>query len=329
MKLTALVIKVTIWARKELGFTAKSPRWAVAYKFPAEQAETEIRDIIIRVGRTGVLTPTAVLRPVLVAGSTVSRATLHNNDYIAEKDIRIGDHVLIHKAGDIIPEVVCVIPEKRNGRERLFEMPANCPECGSATVRKPGEVALRCPSNVCPAKQREAIIHFISRDAMNIDGLGPAVVQQIIEAGLIEDAADLYTLEFEQLCKLERFGQKSAENLLRAIEASKTRGLAALIFALGIPNVGEKAGKILARYYLTFNKIKDATAGELQAIPDIGPTIAYSIVDFFNLKSTQDILAKLEAAGVRMTEAGPAIPNCFWKKYCCYWKAGALGPKDD
>ncbi|HWQ72100.1 MAG TPA: NAD-dependent DNA ligase LigA [Desulfitobacteriaceae bacterium] len=314
-EIDGLVIKVNdLGQQRELGFTAKSPRWAVAYKFPAEQAETEVRDIIIRVGRTGVLTPTAVLRPVLVAGSTVSRATLHNNDYIAEKDIRIGDHVLIHKAGDIIPEVVCVIPEKRNGREILFEMPANCPECGSTTVRKPGEVALRCPSNVCPAKQREAIIHFISRDAMNIDGLGPAVVQQIIEAGLIEDAADLYTLEFEQLCKLERFGQKSAENLLRAIEASKTRGLAALIFALGIPNVGEKAGKILARYYLTMNKIKEATAGELQAIPDIGPTIAYSIVDFFNLKSTQDILAKLEAAGVRMTEAGPAYPQLFLGK---------------
>jgi DNA ligase (NAD+) len=314
-EIDGLVIKVNdLGQQRELGFTAKSPRWAVAYKFPAEQAETEVRDIIIRVGRTGVLTPTAVLRPVLVAGSTVSRATLHNNDYIAEKDIRIGDHVLIHKAGDIIPEVVCVIPEKRNGRERLFEMPANCPECGSTTVRKPGEVALRCPSNVCPAKQREAIIHFISRDAMNIDGLGPAVVQQILEAGLIKDAADLYTLEFEQLCKLERFGQKSAENLLRAIEASKTRGLAALIFALGIPNVGEKAGKILARYYLTMNKIKEATAGELQAIPDIGPTIAYSIVDFLNLKSTQDILAKLEAAGVRMTEAGPAYPQLFLGK---------------
>jgi DNA ligase (NAD+) len=314
-EIDGLVIKVNdLSQQRELGFTSKSPRWAIAYKFPAEQAETEVRDIIIRVGRTGVLTPTAVLRPVLVAGSTVSRATLHNNDFISEKDIRIGDHVLIHKAGDIIPEVVGVLPEKRNGRERLFEMPANCPECGSTTVRKPGEVALRCTSSTCPAKQREAIIHFISRDAMNIDGLGPAVVQQILEAGLIKDAADLYTLEFEQLYKLERFGQKSAENLLRAIEASKTRGLAALIFALGIPNVGEKASKILARYYLTINKIKEATAEELQVIPDIGPTIAYSIVQFFSLKSTQEILAKLETAGVKVTEDELAYPQLFLGK---------------
>jgi DNA ligase, NAD-dependent len=314
-EIDGLVIKVNdLGQQRELGFTSKSPRWAIAYKFPAEQAETEVRDIIIRVGRTGVLTPTAVLRPVLVAGSTVSRATLHNKDFICEKDIRIGDHVLIHKAGDVIPEVVRVLPEKRTGQERLFEMPVSCPECGSTTERKPGEVAWRCLSKACPAKQREAIIHFISRDAMNIDGLGPAVVQQMLEAGLIRDAADLYTLEFEQLYKLERFGQKSAENLLRAIDASKTRGLAALIFALGIPNVGEKASKILARYYLTMSNIKEATAEELQAIPDIGPTIAYSIVHFFNLKSTQDILAKLETAGVKMTEAELAYPQLFLGK---------------
>jgi DNA ligase (NAD+) len=314
-EIDGLVIKVNdLGQQRELGFTSKSPRWAIAYKFPAEQAETEVRDIIIRVGRTGVLTPTAVLRPVLVAGSTVSRATLHNKDFICEKDIRIGDHVLIHKAGDVIPEVVRVLPEKRTGQERFFEMPVNCPECGSTTERKPSEVAWRCLSKVCPAKQREAIIHFISRDAMNIDGLGPAVILQMLEAGLIRDAADLYTLEFEQLYKLERFGQKSAENLLSAIETSKTRGLAALIFALGIPNVGEKASKILARYYLTMNKIKEATAEELQAIPDIGPTIAYSIVNFFNLKSTQDILEKLKTAGVKMTEAELAYPQLFLGK---------------
>jgi DNA ligase (NAD+) len=314
-EIDGLVIKVNdLGQQRELGFTSKSPRWAIAYKFPAEQVETEVRDIIVRVGRTGVLTPTAVLRPVLVAGSTVSRATLHNIDLICEKDIRIGDHVLIHKAGDVIPEVVRVLPEKRTGQERLFEMPVSCPECGSTTERKPGEVAWRCLSKACPAKQREAIIHFISRDAMNIDGLGPAVVQQMLEAGLIRDAADLYKLEFNQLYKLERFGQKSAENLLKSINDSKNRGLAALIFALGIPNVGEKASKILARYYLTMSKIKEATAGELQAIPDFGPTIANSIVHFFNLKSTHDILVKLETAGVKMTEAELAYPQLFLGK---------------
>ncbi|MDD2234249.1 MAG: NAD-dependent DNA ligase LigA [Desulfitobacteriaceae bacterium] len=314
-EIDGLVIKVNdLGQQRELGFTSKSPRWAIAYKFPAEQIETEVRDIIIRVGRTGVLTPTAVLRPVLVAGSTVSRATLHNMDLICEKDIRIGDQVLIHKAGDVIPEVVRVLPEKRTGQERLFEMPVNCPECGSATERKPGEVAWRCLSKVCPAKQREAIIHFISRDAMNIDGLGPAVVQQMLESELIKDAADLYNLESFQLYKLERFGQKSAENLFKAINDSKNRGLAALLFALGIPNVGEKASKILARYYLTMSKIKEATAEELQAIPDIGPTIANSIVHFFNLKSTHDILIKLETAGVKMTEAELAYPQLFLGK---------------
>ncbi len=314
-EIDGLVIKVNdLGQQRELGYTAKSPRWAIAYKFPAEQAETEVQEIIINVGRTGVLTPTAVLRPVALAGSTVSRATLHNIDYIREKDIRIGDHVLIHKAGDIIPEVVRVLTEKRSGRERLFAMPANCPECGSVTERKTGEVAWRCNNKACPARQRESIIHFISRDAMDIDGLGPAVVQQLLEAGLIKDAADLYTLEFEQLVKLERFAKKSAENLLKAIAVSKTRGLAALIFALGIPYVGEKASKILARYYLSMSKIKEAGPEELQAIPDIGPTIAYSIAHFFNLKSTQDILAKLEAAGVGMTAAELAHPQLFLGK---------------
>jgi DNA ligase (NAD+) len=314
-EIDGLVIKVNdLGQQRELGYTAKSPRWAIAYKFPAEQAETDVQDIIINVGRTGVLTPTAVLRPVALAGSTVSRATLHNIDYIREKDIRIGDHVLIHKAGDIIPEVIRVLTEKRSGREKLFAMPANCPECGSVTERKAGEVAWRCNNKVCPARQRESIIHFISRDAMDIDGLGPAVVQQLMEAGLIKDAADLYTLEFEQLVKLERFAQKSAENLLKAIAVSKTRGLAALIFALGIPYVGEKASKILARYYLSMSKLKEAGPEELQAIPDIGPTIAYSTAHFFSLKSTQDILAKLEAAGVRMTAAEQAHPQLFLGK---------------
>ncbi|MHB8126508.1 MAG: NAD-dependent DNA ligase LigA [Desulfitobacteriaceae bacterium] len=314
-EIDGLVIKVNdLSQQKELGSTAKSPRWAIAYKFPAEQVETEVQDIVISVGRTGVLTPTAILCPVLVAGSTISRATLHNMDNIREKDIRIGDHVLIHKAGDVIPEVIRVLPEKRTGQERLFEMPDNCPECGSLTERKVGEVAQRCTSVACSAKQREAIIHFISRDAMNIDGLGPAVIQQMLEAGIVRDAADLYTLEFDQLNKLERFGQKSTENMLQAINDSKTRGLAALIFALGIPHVGEKAGKILARNYSTMSRLKGANSEELQAIPDIGPTIAASIIHFFNQKSTQDILAKLDAAGVKMTAVKQACPQLFLGK---------------
>ncbi|MEM5819265.1 MAG: NAD-dependent DNA ligase LigA, partial [Desulfitobacterium hafniense] len=243
-----LVIKVNdIAQQRELGFTAKSPRWAIAYKFPAEQVETVVEDIVIRVGRTGVLTPTAYLTPVFVAGSTVGRATLHNLDNIRAKDVRIGDHVLIQKAGDVIPEVVKILPEKRTGGERIFEMPELCPECQSPVIREEGEAAHRCTSITCPARQREAIIHFVSRNAMNIDGLGPAVIYQLLEAGLIKDAADLYALEYDALVPLERLGKKSAENLLKAIEDSKERGLAPLIFGLGIRHVGEKAGKILAQ----------------------------------------------------------------------------------
>ncbi|MFZ3101915.1 MAG: NAD-dependent DNA ligase LigA [Desulfitobacteriaceae bacterium] len=314
-EIDGLVIKVNdLSQQRELGFTAKSPRWAIAYKFPAEQVETIVQDILISVGRTGVLTPTALLSPVIVAGSTVSRATLHNLDYIREKDIRIGDHVLLQKAGDVIPEVVRVLLEKRTDQEKLFEMPFNCPECGSPTERKEGEVAQRCTNIACSAKLREAIIHFISRDAMNIDGLGPAVVQQMLEVGLIKDAADLYTLEFKQLKKLERFGQKSSENLLQAINASKSRGLAALIFALGIPHVGEKAGKILARNYSSMSNLRRATSEELQVIPDIGPTIAASIVHHFNQKSMQNLLIRLEASGVKMTAVELSRPQLFLGK---------------
>lgn len=305
-----LVIKVNDFdLQQELGFTAKSPRWAISYKFPAEQVETVVEDIILRVGRTGVLTPTAVLRPVPVAGSTVSRATLHNLDNIREKDIRIGDHVLIHKAGDVIPEVIRVLPEKRGGEERLFEMPELCPECQSPVLREEGEAAYRCQSISCPAQQREGIIHFVSRDAMAIDGLGPAVIQQLLEAGLIKDAADLYTLSLEDLLPLERMGQKSAENLLKAIAASKERGLAPLIFALGIRHTGVKAGKILAQTFGSMEKLQEATFEELQAIPDIGPGMAESLVQFFKLESTGHFLTKLREAQVNMTAGTSAKPQ--------------------
>lgn len=296
-----LVIKVNdITQQRELGFTAKSPRWAIAYKFPAEQVETTVEDIVIRVGRTGVLTPTANLKPVFVAGSTVGRATLHNLDNIRDKDIRIGDHVLLQKAGDVIPEVVKSLPEKRTGDERIFEMPAFCPECQSPVSREEGEAAHRCTSISCPAQQREAIIHFVSRDAMNIDGLGPAVIQQLLEAGLIRDAADLYSLPYDALLQLERMGKKSAENLLEAIKKSKKRGLAPLIFGLGIRHVGEKAGKILAQKFGTMENLERSQLEELQGISDIGPAMAQSIVQFFSQESTQGFLEKLRQAGVDM-----------------------------
>jgi DNA ligase (NAD+) len=300
-EIDGLVIKVNdINQQRELGFTAKSPRWAIAYKFPAEQVETLVEDIVIRVGRTGVLTPTANLKPVFVAGSTVSRATLHNSDNIRDKDIRIGDHVLIQKAGDVIPEVVKSLPEKRTGEERIFEMPALYPECQSPVSREEGEAAHRCTSISCPAQQREAIIHFVSRDAMNIDGLGPAVIQQLLEARLIQDAADLYFLKYEALLQLERMGKKSAENLLEAIENSKQRGLAPLIFGLGIRHVGEKAGKILAQKFGTMENLENSKLEELQEISDIGPAMAQSIIRFFSQESNRDFLEKLRQAGVDM-----------------------------
>ncbi|TGE39002.1 NAD-dependent DNA ligase LigA [Desulfosporosinus fructosivorans] len=307
-----LVIKVNEFdLQQELGFTAKSPRWAISYKFPAEQVETVIEDIVIRVGRTGVLTPTAVLKAVSVAGSTVSRATLHNLDNIREKDIRIGDHVLLHKAGDVIPEVIRVIPEKRMGEERLFEMPDLCPECQSPVTQDEGEVAYRCHSITCPARQREGIIHFVSRDAMAIDGLGPAVVQQLLDAGLIKDAADLYSLNFDDLTPVDRMGKKSAENLLKAIEDSKERGLAPLIFALGIRNTGAKSGKTLAQAFGSMDKLLSATVEELQEIPDVGPTMAESLVQFFALESTEQFLTKLREAGVNMTAGTSIKPQIF------------------
>ena len=307
-----LVIKVNEFAlQEELGFTAKSPRWAISYKFPAEQVETVVEDIIIRVGRTGVLTPTAVLQPVLVAGSTVSRATLHNLDNIREKDIHIGDHVLLHKAGDVIPEVVRVLPEKRTGEETVFEMPNLCPECQGPVNQEEGEVAYRCQSITCPARQREGIIHFVSRDAMAIDGLGPAVIQQLLDAGLIKDAADLYSLTFEELTPIDRMGKKSAENLLGAIQESKERGLAPLIFSLGIHHVGEKAGKVLAQTFGSMDQLLKATLEELQAISDVGPTMATSLMQFFDLESTRRFLAKLREAGVNMTVAESSKPQIF------------------
>ncbi len=302
-EIDGMVVKVnSLAAQEELGATAKSPRWAIAYKFPAQQEETVIEDIIVRVGRTGVLTPTAVLKPVRVAGSTVSRATLHNIDMIREKDIRIGDHVLIQKAGDVIPEVVEVLAEKRTGLEKEFHMPAVCPECQAEVIRYDNEAAHRCTGIACPAKQREGIIHFVSRDAMNIEGLGPAVVGQLLDAGLIHNAADLYSLKFDDLVKLERMGKKSAENLLAAIEQSKERGLAPLIFALGIRHVGARAGKLLASNFKAMDALSKAGREDLLEISEVGPAVAESIATFFRQEQTDEFLDKLAAAGVVMVE---------------------------
>ncbi|ADY55082.1 DNA ligase [Syntrophobotulus glycolicus DSM 8271] len=311
-EIDGLVIKVNRFdQQRELGFTAKSPRWAIAYKFPAEQVETVVKSIDINVGRTGVLTPTAIMQEVFVAGSTVARATLHNLDNIREKDIRIGDHVLLHKAGDVIPEIIKSIPEKRTGREMIFAMPESCPACDSPVVRLEGEAAYRCQNISCPARQREALFHFVSRDAMNIEGLGPAIIVQLLDKGLIDDAAGLYDLRHEQLENLERMGKKSADNLIKAIEASKTRGLAPLIFALGIRNVGIKAGRVLAQKYGSMEKLQEAGEDELCEVPDIGGIMAASITSFFRDRANRDFIRRLQKAGVRMTDSRQASSRLF------------------
>lgn len=301
-----LVIKVNSLSQQErLGSTMKSPRWAIAYKFPPEQAVTRIKNIFIRVGRTGALTPTAEFDPVRLAGTTVSKATLHNEDVIREKDIRIGDKVLVQKAGDIIPEVVAVLPEERTGEEKGWFMPAECPSCGSKVVREEGEAAVRCTNMACPAKLLEGLIHFASRNAMDITGLGPAVLSQLLSAGLIHDPADLYSLRYENLLPLERLGPKSAQNLLGAIEASKKSSLARLIFALGIRHVGERAAKILAERYGSLEDLIKAGDEELMAIPEIGPKIAASVTAFFGERKNLQVINKLVQAGVNTHEERP------------------------
>ncbi|MGF7185557.1 DNA ligase (NAD+) [Desulfitispora alkaliphila] len=298
-----MVIKVnSLEQQYKLGATAKSPRWSVAYKFPADQGESKIEDIFVRVGRTGVLTPTAVLQPVKLAGTTVSRATLHNIDFIEDKDIHIGDWVLVQKAGDIIPEVVKVLKDKRTGEEVAFEMPKTCPDCGSNVVRIEGEAAARCTGMVCPAQLREGITHFVSRNAMDIEGLGPAVVSQLIEEKLIENVADLYYLNFDQLVQLERMGEKSAQNLLNAIEKSKQAGLDRLLFGLGIRHVGAGAAKILARHFNSIDALGKATVEELEAVSEVGPKMAESIVRFFADSKNIEVLKSLQNAGVRLEE---------------------------
>ncbi|HEX3043635.1 MAG TPA: NAD-dependent DNA ligase LigA [Bacillota bacterium] len=298
-EIDGVVIKVNSLAlQNDLGFTAKAPRSKIAFKFPAEQVETRVREILVNVGRTGAVTPLAVLDPVRVAGSTVSRATLHNEDNIRDKDIRIGDRVILQKAGDVIPEVVRSLPEKRDGTESVFVMPENCPECGSLVYREPGEAVARCIGATCPAQLREGIIHFVSREAMEIDGLGEAIVIQLIDAGLIHDVADLYRLTYEELVQLERFGPKSASNLIQAIADSKGNNLHRLLFALGIRHVGAGVARELAAQYGSLAKLMEVTDEELTATPAIGPKIAKSVVKYFSEPHNRALIAKLESLGV-------------------------------
>ena len=295
------VIKVNdVYQQRILGATGKDPRWAIAFKYPPEQAETTLEDIVWRVGRTGVLTPTAVLTPVKLSGSTVSRATLHNVDFIKDKDIHIGDRVIINKAGEIIPEVVRVLPDKRSGAETLAEIPENCPECGWKVERQGSEAAIRCTNPHCPALGREGLIHFVSRDAMNIEGCGPSVVNQLLDNGLIKDAADLYNLTKDDLVALERMGEKSADNLLRAIEASKANELDRLLFALGIRHVGAKVARILAAEFGNIKNLLAAEPQQLAAIRDIGDKIAESVVTWLSVPANIDLLQRLEQAGLKM-----------------------------
>jgi len=294
-----MVIKVDSLEQQErLGATLKSPRWAIAYKFPPEEAVTRLERIVVSVGRTGVLTPTAVFRPVHLAGTTVSRATLHNEDLIREKDIRVGDYIVVHKAGDVIPEVVRSLPERRTGGEEVFAIPAYCPVCGAGTIREAGEVAVRCPNISCPARLKESVLHFASRNAMDIRGLGRALVEQLVEKGLVKSVAEIYALEQKDLAELERMGPKSAANVLREIEASKKRDLSRLIFALGIRHVGERAGKLLAAHFGNLERLMTASEEELTAIPEIGPKMAASIRAFFAEPRNRTVIKQLVVAGV-------------------------------
>lgn len=295
------VVKVNSFAQREiLGATSKTPKWAAAYKFPAEQQETKLTDIALQVGRTGAVTPNAVLEPVRIAGSTVSRATLHNIDNIRAKDIRIGDTVIIRKAGDIIPEVVEVVKSKRTGSETEFHMPADCPVCGGMLSREDGEAATRCTNPNCPAQQLRSIIHFVSKPAMDIDGMGAAVVEQLLDEGLISDIADIYTLKYEDVINLERFADKSAKNLIRAIDNSRDRGLDRVLSGLGIRMIGERAALLLAEHFGNIEALMAADPEELSGIPEIGEKMAASLTEYFGQEKSVDIINRLKASGVRL-----------------------------
>lgn len=297
------VVKVDDFEQRQLlGSTAKYPRWAVAFKYPPEEKDTVLKEIEVSVGRTGVLTPTAVFEPILLAGTTVSRAILHNEDFIREMDIRIGDTIRVRKAGDIIPEVVCVVRHEENAAP--FAMPTQCPSCGAPVSRQEDEAALRCTNPECPAQALRNLIHFASRTAMDIEGLGQAVAAQLVEKGYVQSAADLYTLSFEQLLTLDKFKEKSAQNLLDAIETSKKNNLDKLLFALGIRNIGAKAAAELAQKFKSMQALREASQEQLEAVDGFGGVMVQSLLDFFAKEGTADLLARLEAYGVNMQYEG-------------------------
>jgi len=294
-----VVIKVnSTQQRIQLGSTAKFPRWAISFKFPARQATTKIKDIIIQVGRTGALTPVAILEPVKLSGITISRSTLHNEDEIKRKDIRIGDYVLIERSGDVIPKVVSVMKERRIGQEKEFVFPTRCPICHSAVYKPEGEAVARCSNPSCPARLRESLLHFASRRAMNIEGLGEAVLDQLLEKKLVKSIPDLYSLKLEDLVTMERMGLKSSQNLLDEIEKSKQRDVVRLIYALGIRYVGERTAQILASHFISIDKLQKASFDELTQVEGIGPKVAESIVFFFNQPANIELLHKLKEAGL-------------------------------
>jgi DNA ligase (NAD+) len=304
--------------QKQLGFVARAPRWAVAHKFPAEEVMTKVLDIDVQVGRTGALTPVARLEPVVVGGVTVSNATLHNEDEVHRKDVRVGDTVIIRRAGDVIPEVVSVVPERRPAETRIFHLPKHCPVCGSEVVRAEGEAAARCSAGLyCPAQRRQAIRHFASRRALDIEGLGDKLVEHMVEQGLVENVADLYRLTPGQVAELERMGEKSAENLLNALRRSKTTTLARFLYALGIREVGEATAQALARHFGDLDAIAAASEETLMEVPDIGPVVAQQIAAFFRERHNREVIEKLRAAGVhwpvmaRRSAASPLSGKTF------------------
>ena len=306
------VVKVNSFAQREfLGSTSKTPKWAAAYKFPAEQKQTELLDIILQVGRTGAVTPNAVLEPVRIAGSTVSRATLHNIDNIKDKDIRIGDTVIIEKAGDIIPAVVGVVKEKRPANSAPFEMPKVCPICGEPLVREEGEAAVRCVNPNCSAQQLRAVIHFVSKAAMNIDGLGASIVEQLLDKKLINDCSDIYYLNFDNVISLDGFAEKSANNLIAAISESKKSGLDRVLFGLGIRMIGSRAAQILAAHFGNIDPLMSASVDELSSISEIGTKMAQSIVEYFKQDKSLYIIERLRAAGVDLTYTSTQKGNNF------------------
>ncbi len=306
------VVKIDdLQIREQLGNTFKTPKWAVAYKYPPEQKETLLKDIICQVGRTGVITPMAILEPVVVAGSTISKTTLHNEDFIKERDLRIGDRVIIQKAGDVIPEVVRAVIEKRTGTEKVFEMPTTCPICGAEAIRIPGQAAVKCIGIECPARNFRNIVHFASKEGMDIEGLGEKVIEQLMSQNLIKSIADIYSLTKDDIASLKKDGQKFAENLVNAIEKSKENNLDKLITALGIEQVGAKSAKILSKRFNTMDKLSEASFENLVLVEDIGEITANNIKEFFLQEQTIDLIKKLKTAGVNMTELTEESDNRF------------------